>query len=241
MRRGLASRPVLAALGGALAVACLVAILPAPATAGPRGCKLSGLTPGQAFHRVELGKSYGSTKAFTYNFDFSNPTCSAGTNVEWPIDLIFYGNATRYKVEHELGRFFPYCNWPFTTTEWALMDDGAGDFWAKDNGCKDHEWSRGTTDEHYRIYAYSEREYVMGLGYVVIGSMHKDNNECAHLCAATWGESEQAEKILWADVSSSALEWKAYYDNFNMQNEVYGGIGNHYWENDGKATMIEVP
>lgn len=208
------------------------------AAAGPISCRTTGLHAAH-FHLLEIGKSFNGAPVKFYNYDFGSPTCARANNVEWPIDLLFWNNASRSAIESGLSSFFPYGG-VFASTEYARINDGAGTFWARNGGKKTAIETKGTTDDHYRIYAYSERSYATDFGYFVIGTIHKDNNEFAGYTHAEYGESEKAEKELGADAGSLAVGWEVNFDNYNMENEQYGQEGNHIWENNGNATMIRL-
>jgi hypothetical protein len=109
----------------------------------------------------------------------SSPTCARANNVEWPVDLLFDNNASISAIEADLSATFPYSR-PFTSTEYARINDGNGWFWAHNGGRKSAAFTvPDQDDEHYRLYAYSERSYTASLGYFVIGTMHKDYNAFA--------------------------------------------------------------
>lgn len=225
-------------LAGVLASLMLV-MLPATSQAGPGGCRRSGFNAATAFRLLNVGYSARNTKVNLYNFDFGTPTCARRNNVEWPVDLLFYNNATESSIVNGLSDTFPYGK-PFTSTEYARINDGNGWFWAHNRGRKSAAESAGTSDDHYRIYAYSQRSYSDQLGYFVIGTMHRDFNEAAGVTNASYGDSEDAETDLAAD-ASIVSGWTVYRNNYNMENRIYGQQGNHIWQNDGLATMIRMP
>jgi hypothetical protein len=207
------------AVACAAVVACVFGMC-STAVAGPGGCRRTGYNA-KSFHLIPAGKSASSTEVKFYNYDFGTPTCARADNVEWPVDLLFFNNATIDKINTTLGSFFPYGK-PFASTDYARINDGAGYFWARNGGRKTAAESAGTSDDHYRIYAYSQRSYTTSLGYFVIGTMHKDFNEFAGATEATYGDSEQAEHDLWADASSltgAGEVEEVDYDNYDMRNE----------------------
>jgi hypothetical protein len=210
------------------------------AMAGPGGCRTTGFHATH-FHLLLAGNSFSGAPVKFYNYDFGTPTCARANNVEWPIDLLFTGNASINAIYADLNSPFRYGN-PWTSTEYARINDGAGTFWARNAGRKTLAESVGSEDDHYRVYAYSQRNYTTGLGYFVIGSMHRDFNEGGGITNAHYGASEKAEKDLFQDANSltGIYEWEVVYDNYNMLNEQYGQQGNHGFENDGLATTIRM-
>jgi hypothetical protein len=223
-------------LAACAAIVTWCSVTPGVAMAGPGGCRTTGFHA-TSFHLLEAGKSFNGAPVKFYNYDFGTPTCARANNVEWPIDLLFYNNAEIRTIESGLSGFFPYGK-PFASTEYARINDGAGAFWARNGGRKRAAESVGTSDDHYRVYAYSQRSYTTGLGYFVIGSMHKDFNEAPGF-SATYGSSEKAESDLAVD--ARIIEgWEVFPNNYNMRNEQYGKEGNHTWENNGLATMIHM-
>jgi hypothetical protein len=163
--------------------------------------------------------------------------------VEWPVDLLFYNNASVSSVQSGLSSFFPYGK-PFASSEYARVNNGARYHWVVNGGRKTAAQSAGSYDDHYRVYGYSGRNYAIdGLGYFVIGTMHRDYNEAANVTNSSYGNSEDAEHDLFVDAGSlaSTLNWQAYYDNYDMTNAISRVEGNHIWNNDGLATMVRLP
>src|SRR5947209_19691080 len=79
-----------------------------------------------------------------YNYDFDSQT-AASTNVDWPVDLIFYGNASISKVYSKI-------NWVWTgSNEYELITTKSGSTWISSGGRK----NTICTDTHFRLYAPS--------------------------------------------------------------------------------------
>jgi hypothetical protein len=218
-------------------------LLVAPAAmAGPGGCRQSGFHAGDAFHLIVGGHASNGNRVRFYNFDFKTPTCARQNNVEWPVDVLFYDNASVSTVTGGLGFYFPYGG-PFASRDYARINNGGRYHWIANRGRRTAADSVGTYDAHYRVYGYRGRNYAVdGLGFFVIATMHRDYNEGAHITNATYGDSEDAEHELWEDASSLSLSlnWTAYYDNYDMRNSITGVEGNHIWNNDGLATMVRI-
>ena len=176
------------------------------------------------------------------NYDF-NSTQSVATNVDWPVDLIFWGNASISKVYNKMGWFWSGSN------EYALLNDGSGNVWVSSGGRKTAFCS--SSDTHFRLYAPSAG-YLTNpvLGHYVIATAHLDKNECSS--SRTYGWNETAE----ANVAArAAAVWGAAAVQANaqlmpdgttqtlplFQNAQTGWDGNHYFDNNGYPTLIKVP
>jgi len=183
------------------------------------------------FHLV----SYGGD-AWT-NYDVTAP---GSQSVDWPVDLVFWGNATRSKVYSQL-------RWIFSgSTMYAQVDDGAGAAWVSTGGRK----NTFCTNSHYRLYADADGFlFNPMLGNYVLGTAHLDRNECGR--SPTFGYNETAEanvaaraRAVWG---ATAVEEDArfmpdgtptitLFDNANITVQ-----GNHVFDNDGYPTLIRVP
>ena len=191
----------------------------------------AGAATAPNFHPVSYG---GDTWT---NYDVTSPNTQS---VDWPVDLIFWGNATTSKVYSGL-------RWIWGgSTIYAQVDDGAGPSWVGTGGRK----NTLCTDTHYRLYADSDGYLSnLPLGRYVIGTTHLDRNEC--FGTSTFGFNETAEanvaaraRAVWG---SAAVQEDAQFmpdgtptlglfDNANWATQ-----GNHHFENDGYPTLIHVP
>ena len=174
------------------------------------------------------------------NFDFDSQKASAG-NVDWPVDLVFWGNASVDKVYAGIG-------WSLAgSNEYARINDGTGAIWVASAGRKSGLCS-GT---HFRLYAppvgyLSSRK----LGHYVIATAHIDKNECfgsaqygwnetaeatvASRAAAAWGTaSVQANATLMPDGITSTF---SLFGNAQSEQQ-----GSHFFDNNGLPTLIHVP
>lgn len=175
-----------------------------------------------------------------YNYDFDSESASA-TNVDWPVDLVFWGNASISKVYSKIGYAFSGSN------EYAQVDDGSGAVWVASAGRKNGFCV--SVDTHFRLYAPPVGYFTNSvLGHYVIATAHLDKNECTS--APTYGWNEAAEAHI---AKRAAKVWGASAVQANAQtmpdgtptlslfdNAQTGWEGNHYFKNDGYPTLIKV-
>jgi len=170
-----------------------------------------------------------------YNYDFTSKNVSS-SNVDWPVSLVFYGNADVNKVKN--------IYWGVTilaNTMYAYLDDGQGFVWDEDRGTKGVVWSNCTNSYvwlHMRVYAPNPPDYLYNIYYgkYVIATAHYDQ-----FPLESWsGYTECAEKHLAYIAKSKG--YTVYQDLFYFYNyEPYRIQGNHIWLNNGYATYIYVP
>ncbi len=172
------------------------------------------------------------------NYDFNSASVSS-SNVDWPVGLFFYNNAEVEKIKAGLSQSYFYPG----DTQNGRLDNSFGWFFDDDGGRKTRVCSVGNYDDHYRIYAdpdHGNRNWTAGVGFYVIGTTHVDGNECGG-GTAYFGFSEPAEDRL-GSVARSVTNWTVYDDNYAMNNyEAYRAEGNHWWLNNGNATMFRLP
>ena len=180
--------------------------------------------------------SYGGDSWTNYDF-----TGSSTQSVDWPVDLIFWGNASISKVNSKLGWFWT------GSTIYALVSDGSAlPTWVGSAGRK----NTLCTDTHYRLYADKDGFLTNGaLGNYVIGTAHLDINECSR--TPSYGFNEQAERTgaararaVWG--SAAVQEHAAFLPDGTstyglLDNAVSATEGNHVFDNDGYPTLIRVP
>jgi hypothetical protein len=183
--------------------------------------------------------TYGHNSFYNYDFDSQS---AVGTNVDWPVDMIFYGNASVSKVYNKIGWVWGGSN------EYMLLSGGSGDTWVSAGGRK----NTFCTDTHYRLYAPAATGYFADpvLGHYVIATMHLDKNECGS--SATYGWNETAEQNV---ANRAAQVWGAgavHHDATMLPDGVTstfdllgnfdesGWQGNHYFFNDGLPTLVKV-
>jgi hypothetical protein len=173
------------------------------------------------------------------NYDFKSQSISK-TNVDWPIMIIFYGNATVNKVKSIYGGITLW-----GSTMYGAYNIGNGTQWDSDRGTK-VTVSFGGPDGydsdtlHLRIYAPSSTDYFdgdAGWGHYVIASAHFDFNP-------PWdsivGYSEDAEHAALQIASSKG--YTVYYDWSWIGNyESLRNESNHWWQSDGYVSLVYVP
>lgn len=170
-----------------------------------------------------------------WNYDFTEKQISRN-KVDWPIGLLFRNDAEVDKVKQKLA-------WPaFGGKMYARMDNTNSPFWDEDGGVK-QEICPVFSDKsalHFRLYAdpdNGDRNWSPSLGYYVLGSAHFDRGECAGQTNERYGWSEFAERLVGS--LYSVRGWTVYPNIWNMQNkERPRREGNHYWNNNGLATVI---
>jgi predicted lipoprotein with Yx(FWY)xxD motif len=174
-----------------------------------------------------------------YNYDFDSQSAKA-TNVDWPVDLIFYGNASISKVYNKI-------NWVWAgSNAYELVTTKSRSTWVSSGGRK----NTICTDTHFRLYAPKVGYFTDPvLGHYVIGTSHLDKNECGSSPTYGWNETAEANvatraTAVWgkAAVKNDATTFPdgtstlSLLDNFNET----GWQGNHYFWNDGLPTLIKV-
>jgi hypothetical protein len=182
--------------------------------------------------------TYGQNSFYNYDFDSQSAVV---TNVDWPVDMIFYGNASVSKVYNKIGWFWGGSN------EYMRLNTGSGASWVSAGGRK----NTLCTDTHFRLYAPAATGYFTDpvLGHYVIATMHLDKNECGS--SPTYGWNETAEQTV---ANRAAQVWGAAavrHDATTLPdgtgtlallgdfNEA-GWQGNHYFFNDGLPTLVKV-
>jgi hypothetical protein len=210
----------------ATAVACVVALAFAVSA--------NAATPPANFGLV----SYGGDTWTNYDLTATNMQ-----SVDWPVDLIFWGNASISKITSKIG-------WIWSgSTIYEQVNDGAGPVWVGSGGRK----NTICTDTHYRLYADADGHLTTTpatlLGNYVIGTAHLDRNEC--FGPATFGFNEQAEATVAARAraawgTSAVVEDAQFLPDGTptfalLHNQVSYQEGNHYFDNDGYPTLIHVP
>jgi len=175
-----------------------------------------------------------------YNYDFDSQSAVA-TNVDWPVDMIFYGNASVSKVYSKIGWFWSGSN------EYMLLNNGSGVTWVSAGGRK----NTICTDTHFRLYAPAATGYFKDpvLGRYVIATSHLDKSECgssptygwnetsegnvANRAAQVWGSAAVQRNATTLPDGTSTLSWLGNLNETGWQ-------GNHYFFNNGLPTLVKV-
>lgn len=177
---------------------------------------------------------------YFYNYDFGSPDDPPSRlNVDWPVTMMFTGNANINKVK----KIYWGLAGPLQASPMHMkLNDGAGWVWDSDRGTK----SLGLVNCHLRLYADSDdRLYNLTWGYFVIGTSHYDyyelNPNHYH------GLSEAAEAELSNKAEGSGYVWFVDRDCIDMNNnEPYreetdeNGVIRHLWMNDRWATQVQL-
>jgi len=171
-----------------------------------------------------------------YNYDFNSQTLSY-TNHDWPVTMIFWNNADINRVKtRTYGSGYP------GSSQYFYMNDGGGGVWDEDGGIKDVGCPTfGQFSRHLRLYAPpgADRAYNIQYGFYVLGTTHKDYQECTLGAGGSqFGWSEESEGYWAGQANSSAVNHNCcLYHNY----EAPRWEGNHYWDNNGYATSVYVP
>lgn len=180
---------------------------------------------------IELGRQ----KWLNYSFFRKD---RAALKPDWPISLIFYGNATVEKVKAIYGKY------RLSTRKHILYEAGAGPVWDSDSGVKSDVWFKGPDglDKdafHLRIFAppagFFEGEG--SWGHYVIATAHFDfNPPLDSVC----GYSEDAEYLAVRIAERKGYE--AAYRYVNLFNgETFRVKKHHYRQSDGYASLVYIP
>jgi hypothetical protein len=174
-----------------------------------------------------------------YNYDFTSKSVS-GTGVDWPVTIIFYGNASVSKVKSA----FQSRGWnnPFVSTMYEYVNDGSGFSFVGDGGVK----TFAMKSAHMRLYAPGGRMYNSVWGYYVVATTHYDNAELSSPPTQWFGMSEDAAT---AAVQTAVKAWGSKNVTLNsvalgnaQYGEEKGASGErHIWQCDGMATLVRVP
>ena len=174
-----------------------------------------------------------------YNHDFTAKTVSA-TGVDWPVTIIFYGNASVSKIKSA----FKTRGWsnPFVSTMYGYENDGSGFVFAADGGVK----TFATKSPHMRLYAPGGRMYNSTWGYYVIATTHYDYAELASPPTQWFGMSEDAATAATQTAIKAWGSTSVTLNSIPVGNSQYGeetGANGqrHIWQCDGMATLIRVP
>jgi hypothetical protein len=189
---------------------------------------------------VELPGSGGDLFA---NYDFNGPQIGAD-DADWPVGLVFTGNASVLKVKLALRAAFP---WPGSVEYGIVQEDAPAPLADADRGQKSRLCSLIAPSVHYRLYAPPDGSFESpALGRYVIGTAHLDVGECGPSPVFGWSEVAEARVA----EAAARLGWSVQPDAFDLGNAEparwegppTGGFpGNHLWLADGRATRIVVP
>lgn len=189
-----------------------------------------------------------------WNYDFNPKARTLGVSsrrVDWPIDLIFWGNATVQKAKDGLNWAGNFRHTLGASEQVARLNDGAGWVWDSDEGVKTSTCPVFGRALHTRLYADSDDQlFNLTLGFYVIASSHFDVNECNREYYGKWhGKSELVENEIARKIEEkrdagwpALTGWIVDEDAINLRNlEVGPSRGRYRLFNNGFATKIYVP
>lgn len=167
-----------------------------------------------------------------FNYDFLNQNNTNPDNVDWTLTMLYYNNATVAKV-----KAIYWGSTAFGNAMNGRINDGEGWLWSTDKGTKEAICAGSV--RHMRLYANgNNRSNNIHWGYYVLGSTHYDLDECS--LNPRFGWSETAES--WFAQIARDKDYAVFEDWDDWANaEPDRWEGNHFWQNDGKATSISVP
>jgi hypothetical protein len=164
-----------------------------------------------------------------------------GSARDWPVSLLFTGNATIAKVKagmRQLGlvrrghsRFLGY-----RTAGDVIRFDG-------DRGLKT-ACDANATDLHVRLYAPTATDTFVDskLGHVVVATVHLDHRDGCGAGPQQFGFSERAERALARLIGR--LGWRVTIDQYSLGNQEPlrrdTADPSHIWQSDGLATGVVV-
>lgn len=174
-----------------------------------------------------------------HNWDFQG----AGARVDWPVTLLFWGNAEVDKVKDAYKRV-GWSGGACGDSMWGHYNDGYGLDWDTDDGVK-IPCLPGcfVSGYHIRLYAPpgTDRMYNPSWGYYVFASSHRDRSEFCIGVSKQYGWSEDAEGYA-VDTATSRIGWSGSHDWADFLNRVpTGWSSNHYLQNNGFASHVRVP
>lgn len=206
----------------------------------------------QSFYPSVMAVVPGGTADGYMNYDFQSESYAA-TNVDWPVNLIWYNQGEIDAVKSWLdshgwnnpagGDAKHMYIWEFTN---QTVPEWDGDTGMKTDACILYS---GTDrfKRHTRLYAptdspYYDQLYDPALGYYILATAHQDHNHGG--CGSGY------ERFGYSEANEDAIEdladnyFYTYKDNpnFYLSNSGYGFYdwsGNHYHSSDGYATTID--
>jgi hypothetical protein len=184
------------------------------------------------------------------NYDFTNTGISS-IGVDWATSILFWNNAEVDKVKNTFYNPYNYSgsdmySWiDDGTGHWDPQYDQQGSNFDSDAGVKTNAYCPAFgSSNHFRLYADADdRLHNINWGFYVVATIHYDHNEC-NIVGKWYGKSEDAElefaNTAVGKLGSSAVIYS--WSQLNWQNaESYREEGDHYWQNNGLATVVCIP
>jgi hypothetical protein len=209
-----------------VALAALAVLLPAEIAAAA--------TPSQAIRFIRL--SSGGDYFLNYDGDKNLSVFDR----DWGVSMIFYEDASVNRVKGFYDEDRGYNRrggrkWePYRYNSRVRMDGDKG----KKNDC-----NSGHTNNHFRVYGgYNDRLYDPRWGYYVVATTHVDHGDGGGACEASddyFGFSENVEHDL-AVIANNAFTVTEDYKNLRNA-ESLRLEDDHWWQSDGRATIVLMP
>jgi hypothetical protein len=192
-----------------------------------------------------------------YNYDFGSAAYNRN-NADWAINMLFINQAEVDRVKdmywgttYDNSRMYNYVS---DGNNGGPYSGKTGSGWDQDAGTKDPDYINCLDPDmdfkHMRLYADSpsagdDHLYNTSYGFYVIGSTHWDINECQKYLGGytVSGWSENAEGVMAERArqngASSVYEDEIWLQNYESPR--YDSGDQHFWDNDGWATLVFVP
>jgi hypothetical protein len=180
-----------------------------------------------------------------WNYDCEKQVAGDPAVCDWPVTIVFWGNASVDKVKAALRASLPI----YGIDEYLYASDGYHRrwLWDADTGVKSLNITKFL---HMRVYGSRwGRLSNATWGSYVLATTHYDIDELT--ANPTSGRSEEAAaaiEALCVNVYGAAAVQADVLPLFNLEADRVeqranddGGIDSHYWQCDGLATMVYVP
>ncbi len=180
------------------------------------------------------------------NYDFGSKQAAEhadASKVDWAVSMIFWNAANKREIKEW---YFAHGAGTEGSAQWGGMDDKFGWETQPDNGVKTSCPVKGKS-YHMRLYANGSTPSMFNRswGYYVIGTTHRDVNECQPFKKWRWfGESEESEHWFAEKARVKYGSSSVHEDDLRMYNRqgwpTPRRVGDHEWHNDGRATTVYV-
>ena len=182
---------------------------------------------------------------FAYDFESAS---AVGTNCDWPVTIVFWGNASVDDVKTWLSSKLPFAGNAMYARVCERFVKRHPYRWVSDRGAKSNPLA--TEALHMRLYADGDGSLTNSVwGNYVIATTHYDRNELTANPSYGWSEDAAAaiEVFCVAAFGADAVVadvlplWNAEPQRTEQRARAGGGTESHIWQCDGLATMVEMP